>query len=81
MFKSFEFCLPTRSTIVPDSPDCLHEVKYDGSPHARSRAGIICLLGLSGGSRCLGRVGFFTPLQKVLKQMLGLLVSSRLARR
>jgi ATP-dependent DNA ligase len=30
MFKSFEFCLPTRSTIVPRGPDWLHEVKYDG---------------------------------------------------
>jgi bifunctional non-homologous end joining protein LigD len=27
---SFEFCLPTKSTIVPDGPDWLHEVKYDG---------------------------------------------------
>ena len=26
----FEFCLPTRATTVPDSPDWLHEVKYDG---------------------------------------------------
>ena len=26
----FEFCLPTRSTTVPDTPDWLHEVKYDG---------------------------------------------------
>jgi hypothetical protein len=31
--------------------------------------------------RCFGCAGFFTPLQKVLKQLLGLLVSSRLARR
>lgn len=30
MFKSFEFCLPTKSTIVPNGPDWLHEVKYDG---------------------------------------------------
>jgi bifunctional non-homologous end joining protein LigD len=30
MFKAFEFCLPTRSKIVPDAPDRLHEVKYDG---------------------------------------------------
>jgi ATP dependent DNA ligase domain len=30
MFKAFEFCIPTRSTIVPDGPDWLHEVKYDG---------------------------------------------------
>jgi ATP-dependent DNA ligase len=26
----FEFCLPTRAKIVPDSPDWLHEIKYDG---------------------------------------------------
>src|SRR6201993_2765169 len=30
MFKPFEFCLSTKSTTVPDSPDWLHEVKYDG---------------------------------------------------
>jgi len=29
--------------------------------------------------RCLGRLGFLTPLQKALKQQLGVLVSSRLA--
>ena len=27
---SFEFCLPTRATAVPDGPDWVHEVKYDG---------------------------------------------------
>jgi bifunctional non-homologous end joining protein LigD len=27
---SFEFCIPTRSTTVPDRPDWLHEIKYDG---------------------------------------------------
>jgi hypothetical protein len=26
--RMFEFCLPTKSTIVPDGPDWLHEVKY-----------------------------------------------------
>ena len=30
MFKSFEFCIPTKSTTLPDSPDWLREVKYDG---------------------------------------------------
>jgi bifunctional non-homologous end joining protein LigD len=30
MFKGFEFCLPTRATAVPDGPDWVHEVKYDG---------------------------------------------------
>ncbi len=30
MFRSFEFCLPSKSTTVPSGPDWLHEVKYDG---------------------------------------------------
>jgi len=30
MLKAFDFCLPTRSTIVPVGPEWLHEVKYDG---------------------------------------------------
>jgi bifunctional non-homologous end joining protein LigD len=30
MLKSFEFCIPTRGTDVPHSPEWLHEIKYDG---------------------------------------------------
>src|ERR1700675_2043683 len=30
MSRTFDFCIPTRATTVPDSPDWLHEVKYDG---------------------------------------------------
>jgi ATP-dependent DNA ligase len=30
MPRTFDFCLPTKSTIVPAGPDWLHEVKYDG---------------------------------------------------
>ena len=26
----FEFCLPTGAKVVPDSPDWIHEIKYDG---------------------------------------------------
>jgi ATP-dependent DNA ligase len=26
----FEFCLPTGAKVVPDGPDWLHEIKYDG---------------------------------------------------
>jgi ATP-dependent DNA ligase len=29
MLRAFDFCLPTRATTVPDTPDWLHEVKYD----------------------------------------------------
>ena len=28
--RIFEFCLPTGAKVVPDSPDWLHEIKYDG---------------------------------------------------
>jgi bifunctional non-homologous end joining protein LigD len=30
MFGSFDFCLPTRGIKVPDRPEWIHEVKYDG---------------------------------------------------
>jgi bifunctional non-homologous end joining protein LigD len=30
MFKAFEFCIPTRASTVPATPDWLHEIKYDG---------------------------------------------------
>lgn len=30
IFKAFDFCLPTKSTAVPDGPEWLHEIKYDG---------------------------------------------------
>jgi len=30
MFKAFDFCLPTRGIKVPDRPEWIHEVKYDG---------------------------------------------------
>jgi bifunctional non-homologous end joining protein LigD len=30
MFGSFDFCLPTLGIKVPDRPEWIHEVKYDG---------------------------------------------------
>jgi bifunctional non-homologous end joining protein LigD len=30
MPSTFDFCLPTKATTVPDTPDWLHEIKYDG---------------------------------------------------
>jgi bifunctional non-homologous end joining protein LigD len=30
MLKAFEFCLPTKSTVVSAGPDWLHEIKYCG---------------------------------------------------
>jgi ATP-dependent DNA ligase len=26
----FQFCIPTKATTVPDGPDWLYEIKYDG---------------------------------------------------
>ena len=30
MSKAFDFCMPTRGTKVPHTPDWIHEIKYDG---------------------------------------------------
>jgi bifunctional non-homologous end joining protein LigD len=30
MRSTFDFCLPTKSSSVPDGPDWLREIKYDG---------------------------------------------------
>jgi hypothetical protein len=30
MSKAFDFCVPTRGTKVPHTPDWIHEIKYDG---------------------------------------------------
>jgi ATP-dependent DNA ligase len=29
MPSTFDFCIPTRSTSVPNTPDWLHEIKHD----------------------------------------------------
>ncbi len=30
MSKAFDFCIPTRGTKVPHTPEWLHEIKFDG---------------------------------------------------
>ncbi len=49
MPSTFEFCLPTRSTNVPDTPDWLHEVKYDGYRLRLERDGMRVRLITKGG--------------------------------
>ena len=48
VFRSFDFCLPTRLTIVPHGPDWLHEVKYDGYRLRVVRDGERVRLGVDG---------------------------------
>jgi ATP-dependent DNA ligase len=55
MFKSFEFCIPTRATTVPSSPDWLHEVKYDGYRLRLERDGDRVRLITRGGYNWTGR--------------------------
>jgi bifunctional non-homologous end joining protein LigD len=49
MFRSFEFCIPTKSTSVPTGPDWLHEVKYDGYRLRLERDGDLVRLITRGG--------------------------------
>jgi bifunctional non-homologous end joining protein LigD len=49
MFKAFEFCIPTRGTEVPFSPEWLHEIKYDGYRLCVERNGDRVRLITSGG--------------------------------
>ena len=45
----FEFCLPTRATIVPDAPEWFHEIKFDGYRLRLERDGARVRLITKGG--------------------------------
>ena len=45
----FEFCLPTRATVVPSAPEWFHEVKYDGYRLRLERDGARVRLITKGG--------------------------------
>ncbi len=51
----FEFCLPTKSTTVPDTPEWLHEIKYDGYRLRLERDGDRVRLITRGGYDWSGR--------------------------
>lgn len=44
MRTTFEFCLPTAAKVVPDGPDWIHEVKYDGYRLRVERSGKVVSL-------------------------------------
>jgi len=51
----YEFCFPTRSTIVPAGPDWYHEIKYDGFCLRLERNGDRVQLATRGGYDCTKR--------------------------
>ena len=55
MRSTFEFCLPTTAAHVPDLPDWLHEVKYDGYRLIVARDGNRVRLITRGGTDWTGR--------------------------
>lgn len=50
MKKHTEFCLPTAAKVVPDGPDWIHEVKYDGYRMRVVRGGKSVRLFSKGGT-------------------------------
>jgi bifunctional non-homologous end joining protein LigD len=70
MLSSFEFCLPTRATSVPDRPNWLHEVKYDGYRLRLERDGDRVRLITKGGYNWTGRFPWIveSALKNRLKQ-------------
>jgi len=55
MPSTFEFCLPTKATIVPTGPDWLHEIKYDGYRLRLERDGDQVRLITKGGTNWTSR--------------------------
>ena len=49
MRSTFDFCLPTKANTVPNGPDWLHEVKYDGYRLRVERDGDLVRLIARGG--------------------------------
>jgi ATP-dependent DNA ligase len=68
MFKPFEFCLPTKSTSVPDGPDWLHEVKYDGYRLLLERDGDRIRLVTGGGYNWTDRYPWIVETARKIRQ-------------
>jgi bifunctional non-homologous end joining protein LigD len=64
----FEFCLPTKATIVPDGPDWLHEVKYDGYRLRLERDGDRVRLITRGGYNWTDRYPWIVEAARKIRQ-------------
>ncbi|MCK1317367.1 DNA ligase, partial [Bradyrhizobium sp. 23] len=66
--RSFEFCLPTKGTTVPDGPDWLHEVKYDGYRLRLERDGDRVRLITRGGYNWASRFPWIVEAARKVRQ-------------
>ncbi|MBW5438351.1 DNA ligase [Bradyrhizobium canariense] len=66
--RSFEFCLPTKGTAVPDGPDWLHEVKHDGYRLRLEREGDRVRLITRGGYNWTSRYPWIVEAARKIKQ-------------
>jgi bifunctional non-homologous end joining protein LigD len=65
---SFEFCLPTRATAVPDGPDWVHEVKSDGYRLRLERDGKCVRLITRGGYNWTDRYPWIVEAARKVRQ-------------
>jgi len=64
----FEFCLPTKATAVPNGPDWLHEVKYDGYRLRVERDGDRVRLFTGNGYDWTGRYPWIVEAARKIRQ-------------
>lgn len=66
--RSFEFCLPTKGIAVPDGPDWIHEVKYDGYRLRLERDGHRVRLITRGGYNWASRYPWIVEAARKVRQ-------------
>jgi ATP-dependent DNA ligase len=64
----FEFCLPTGSKVVPDGPDWIHEIKYDGYRLRVERDGDRVRLITRGGYNWTNRYPWIVEAARKIRQ-------------
>jgi ATP-dependent DNA ligase len=64
----FEFCIPIRAKVVPDGPDWLHEIKYDGYRLRLERDGRGVRLMTRGGYNFADRYSWIVEAARKMRQ-------------